>query len=77
MKKTKLYGERFKNGWGSWLAQSVEHWILAQIIISQFIVRVPPCVRLSAVSVEPASDPLSPSLSAPPPIHALSLKNKL
>ena len=34
-----------------------------------------PRVRLSAVSTEPSLDPLSPSLSAPPPL-ALSLKNK-
>ena len=38
-----------------------------------------PRIRLSDVSAEPASDPLSPSLSAPPTLrHAcsLSLKNK-
>ena len=34
-----------------------------------------PCIRLAAVSTEPASYPLSTSLSAPP-LLALSLKNK-
>ena len=31
---------------------------------------------LTAHSLEPAQDSLSPSLSAPPPAHTLSLKNK-
>ena len=36
-----------------------------------------PRVGLAAVSTEPASGPLSPSLSAPPPLElSLSLKNK-
>ena len=41
-----------------------------------------PRIRLDAVSTEPASDPLSPSFSAPPPLvlslsvsPSLSLKN--
>ena len=39
-----------------------------------------PHIGLTVVSTEPATDPLFPSLSAPPPAdvhaHALSLKNR-
>ena len=36
-----------------------------------------PCMGLSAISVVPTSDPLSPSLSAPPPLtHACVLSKK-
>ena len=50
---------------------SVQLLISAQAMISWLLGSSPRGIRLSAVSTEPASDPLSPSLSAPP-----SLKNK-
>ena len=58
---------------GAWVAQLVMHPTLAQIMISQFEFEL--CIGLCAVSAEIASDPLSPSLSAPP-VCTLSLKNK-
>ena len=49
------------------MSQSVECLTSAQVMIK-------PRIRLTAVSVELASDPLFPSLSAPPLlVHALSL----
>ena len=55
--------------WGTWVAQSVELPTLAQVIISV----------LTAQSLDPALDSVSPSLS-PSPAHTLSLclplKNK-
>ena len=59
--------------WGTWVAQSVKHLPLAQVMISQFM-SSSPAIRLSAASAEPALDPLSPSLS-PHPLLSL-LKNK-
>ena len=57
--------------WGAWVAQSVKHLTLAQVMISWFM------------SLSPASDPGAcfrfwfPSLSAPPQLMlCLSLKNK-
>ena len=36
-----------------------------------------PCIGLTAVSAEPASDPLSPSLSAPPPLSRSKNKKNI
>ena len=59
---------------GTWVAQSVKRLILAQVMISQFLSSSPELGSvLTAWSLEPASDPVSPSLSAPPPTHALSV----
>ena len=51
---------------GTWVAQSVKHLTSVQVMISQF--EFQPHIRLSAVSTESSLDPLSPSLSAPPPL---------
>ena len=59
---------------GAWVAQSVKRPTSAQVKISRLASSRPP-IGLSAVWEEPTLDPLSPSLSAPPPFF-LSLKNK-
>ena len=62
--------------WGAWVAQSVERLTLAQVVISQFM---DTGSVLTARSLEPASDSVSPSLSAPSLLTlclSLSLKNK-
>ena len=65
---------------GSWVAQSVGHPTSAWVMISQFMSLSPAsgCV-LTARSLEPASDSVSPSPSVPPllALLSLSLKNKL
>ena len=59
--------------WGAWVAWSVKHPTWAQVMISQFVSSSPTSgfVR-TAQSLEPASDSVSLSLSAPP-LLALSL----
>ena len=63
---------------GAWMAQSVEHPTSAQVMISQFVGLSPTSGSvLTAQSLEPASDSVSPSLSVPPlPVLSVSLKNK-
>ena len=64
--------------WGAWVAQLVKHLTLAQVMISRFGSLSPASGSvLTAQSLEPALDSVSPSLSAPP-LLALwpSLKNK-
>ena len=67
---------------GAWVAQSVKHWTLAQVMISWFTSSSPVQGSvLTGGSLEPASDSVSPSLSlCPSPACALSvslsLKNK-
>ena len=62
----------------TWVAQLVKYLTLDfgsghDLTVHEF----KPCIRLASVSIEPASDPLSPSLSAPVPlVLSLSLKNK-
>ena len=52
---------------GTWVAQSVERLTLAQVVTSQFVGSSPVSgFVLTAQSLEPASDSVSPSLSAPP-----------
>ena len=64
---------------GAWVAQWVKPATSAQVMISQFIGLSPvSCSVLTARSLEPALDSVSPSLSArptphPQPTHALSL----
>ena len=54
---------------GAWVAQSAERLTLAQVMISQFVGSSPASGSLlTAQSLEPASDSVSPSLSAPPPL---------
>ena len=60
----------------AWGAQSFEHLTLAQVMISRFVGSSPASGSvLMAQSLEPASDSVSPSLSAPP-LLALSLSQK-
>ena len=55
--------------WGAWVAQSVERLTLAQVMISQLVSSSPALGSvLTAQSLEPASNSVSPSLSAPPPL---------
>ena len=76
------FGEGMKrgHGWGAWVAQSIERPTSAQIMISQCVGLSPTSGSvLTAQSLEPASDSVSPSLSAPPPLTLclfLSLKNE-
>ena len=54
---------------GAWVAQSVKRLTSAQVMISQFMSSSPTSGSvLTAQSLEPASDSVSPSLSAPPPL---------
>ena len=60
--------------WGACIVQSVKHLTSAQVMISQFVSSIPTSGSvLTAQSLEPASDSVSPSLSAPSPAHTLSL----
>ena len=71
---TKLYT------WGTWVIQSVERLTSAQVMISWIVSSsLMSGSVLTAQSLEPASDSVSSSLSAPPPLMlslSLSLKNK-
>ena len=65
----------------AWVAQSVKHLTLAQVMISRFVSSSPASGSgLTAQSQELAWDSVSPSLSAPPhsccPSLPHSLKNK-
>ena len=52
---------------GGWVAQLVKRLTSAQVMISQFVGSSPTLSSvLTAQSLEPASDSVSPSLSAPP-----------
>ena len=64
-----------KTNRGTWVAQSVERLTSAQVMISRFVGSSPELGSMViARSLEPASDSVSPSLSAPPPsAHAPSL----
>ena len=63
------------------MAQSVESSTLAQVMISRFVSSSPESGSvLTAQSLEPAKDSVSPSLSAPPLLAlclSLSLSKKL
>ena len=67
---------------GTWVARSVERLTSAQVMISPFVSSNPAWVSaLTARSLEPASDSVSPSPSAPPSLMlglsvSLFLKNK-
>ena len=68
---------RYKYG-GAWVAQSVKRPTLAQVMISWFVSSSPALGSgLMAQSLEPVSDSVSPSLSAPRPFMlCLSLSQK-
>ena len=54
---------------GAWVARSVEHPTSAQVMISRFVGSSPELGSvLTAWSLDPASDSVSPSLSSPPPL---------
>ena len=60
-------GEQFR---GTWVVQSVEDPTLAQVMISQFMSSSPASGSvLTAQSLEPALDSVSPPVSAPPPLR--------
>ena len=63
---------------GAWVAQLVKRPTSAQVMISRFVSSSPTLGSvLTAQSLQPASDSVSPSLSALPPLPVcLSLKNK-
>ena len=65
---------------GAWVAQSVERPTLAQVMISRLVSSSPALGSvLTAQSLEPVADSVSPSLSTPPLLVlclSLSLKNK-
>ena len=63
---------------GTWVAQWVEHLTSAQVMISLLMSSSPASGSvLTAQSLEPASDSVSPSLSVPPLLTlCLCLKNK-
>ena len=67
-----------KTFWGAWVTQLVERLTLAQVMISQFVDSSPASGSvLMAQSLEPASDSVSPSLSARPPLtRSLSVFQK-
>ena len=75
-----LTGEtmHFKRNHGTWVAQSVKCLTLAQVTISQFMGLNPASGSvLTAQSLEPASDSVSPPLFAPPLLMlCLSLSQK-
>ena len=64
--------------WGAWVAQSVERPTSAQVMISWSVSSSPASGSvLTAQSLEPVSDSVSPSLSDPPPFMlCLSLSQK-
>ena len=63
--------------WGIWEAQLLEHLTSAQVIISWFMGLSPVLDSvLTAQSLEPAKDSVSPSLSAPPLLMLCSLSQK-
>ena len=64
--------------WGAWVAQLVQWPALTQVMIWWFVSSSPTLGSLlTAQSLEPAMESVSPSLSAPPLLAlSLSLKNK-
>ena len=66
---------KFLVGWGAWVAQSVKLPTSAQVMLSWFVSSSPASGSvLTAQSLEPASDSMSPSLSLPLPCsHSVSL----
>ena len=68
----------FKISRGAWVAQSVEHPTSAQVMISRSVGSGPASGSvLTAQSLEPVSDSVSPSFSDPPLFMlSLCLKNK-
>ena len=60
--------------WGAWVTQSVEHLTSAQVTISRFLCLSPVSgFVLTAQSLEPALDSMSPRCFCSYPTHSLSL----
>ena len=73
----KLSNKKTSNPRGAWVAQSVERQTSAQVMISQFMGSSPASGSvLTEQSLEPASDSVSPSLSAPPRLALCPLSKK-
>ena len=71
-----MANKNINNIWGIWVVQSVGRLASAQVMVSRFVGSSPVLgFVLTAQSLEPASDSVSPSLSTSP-AHALSLKNE-
>ena len=70
----------YMDDWGTWVAQLIEPLTSAQVMISQFVGSSPRSgFVLTAQSLEPASESVSPSLSASPSLtlcFCLSKMNK-
>ena len=63
----KKFSDKSSTSRGAWVAQSVKRLTSAQVMISRFVSLSPVSGSvLTAQSPEPASDSVSPSLSAPP-----------
>ena len=70
---TQWHPLKISYGQGAWVARSVKHMTLAQIMISQLVSLSPTSGSvLTAQSLEPALDSMSPFLSAPPCSHSVS-----
>ena len=69
LKRTREAHRRKSTGAPGWLSQLVKRPTCAQVMISRFMSSSPAlgCV-LTAQSLEPVSDSVSPSLSAPSPL---------
>ena len=62
-----VYNVGIKTTGGTWVAQSVKHLTSARVMISRLVSLSPASGSvLTAQSLEPALDSVSPSLSAPP-----------
>ena len=71
-----VHDSKEKNFRGAWVARSVKRPASAQVMVSHFVSSSPASGSvLTAQSLEPASDSVSPSLSAPP-LLVLSLSRK-
>ena len=63
--------------WGTWVARLVKCLTSAQVMISWFGSSSPVLGSgLTAQSLEPPSDSVSPSYSAPPPLMCVSVYHK-
>ena len=73
-KKNKPTGMLLNIAWGPWVAQSVKHPTSVQVMISRFMSSGPALGSvLTAQSLKPASDSVSPSLSLPHPTPTCAL----
>ena len=63
--------------WDTWVAQLIKRLTLAQVMILRFMGSSPTSgSALTAQNLEPASDSVSPSLSALPCLHSDTLSQK-